>query len=67
MYFHMQDGNLKYSLYAVLVHSGWSTHSGHYYCFVRTATDMWHVLDDSRVLNVYVLSNAFFVVVFALL
>ncbi|CAL5328182.1 unnamed protein product [Camellia sinensis] len=26
------DGDLKYTLYGVLVHAGWSTHSGHYYC-----------------------------------
>lgn len=45
----LQDSDAKYSLYAVLVHAGWSTHSGHYYCFVRTAGDMWHALDDSRV------------------
>lgn len=47
-----EDEDLKYSLYGVLVHSGWSTHSGHYYCFVRTGVDMWHVLDDSRVSQV---------------
>lgn len=44
--------DLIYSLYAVLVHSGWSTHSGHYYCFVRTGMDMWHILDDGRVSQV---------------
>ncbi|MCO5557031.1 hypothetical protein L7F22_010586 [Adiantum nelumboides] len=43
---------LSYSLYAVLVHSGWSTHSGHYYCFVRTAQDTWHAMDDSEVSQV---------------
>lgn len=47
---HVQDGDANYLLYAVLVHAGWSTHSGHYYCFVRTAGDTWHGLDDSRVL-----------------
>jgi ubiquitin carboxyl-terminal hydrolase 36/42 len=44
-----QEKNAKYTLYAVLVHAGWSTHSGHYYCYVRTASGMWHALDDSRV------------------
>ncbi|KAH7442367.1 hypothetical protein KP509_03G085100 [Ceratopteris richardii] len=44
-----EDEELAYSLYAVLVHSGWSTHSGHYYCFVRTAGDKWHIMDDSQV------------------
>eukprot|EP00250_Pteridium_aquilinum_P017502 c23661_g1_i1 orf=201-2033(+) len=47
-----EDEELSYSLYAVLVHSGWSTHSGHYYCFVRTAMDTWHAMDDSQVSKV---------------
>ncbi|KAK8482608.1 hypothetical protein V6N11_066270 [Hibiscus sabdariffa] len=46
------EGHLKYTLYGVLVHHGWSTHSGHYYCFVRTSTGMWYSLDDNRVLQV---------------
>ncbi|KAK8513577.1 hypothetical protein V6N13_002311 [Hibiscus sabdariffa] len=46
------EGHLKYTLYGVLVHRGWSTHSGHYYCFVRTSTGMWYSLDDNRVLQV---------------
>ncbi|KAF8407253.1 hypothetical protein HHK36_006380 [Tetracentron sinense] len=46
------DGDLKYTLYGVLVHAGWSTHSGHYYCFVRTSSGMWYSLDDNRVVQV---------------
>ncbi|KAI9125580.1 hypothetical protein K1719_002998 [Acacia pycnantha] len=46
------DGGLKYSLYGVLVHSGSNTHSGHYYCYVRTANNMWYTLDDNRVSHV---------------
>ncbi|KAF5178093.1 Ubiquitin carboxyl-terminal hydrolase [Thalictrum thalictroides] len=46
------EGELKYTLYGVLVHAGWSTHSGHYYCFVRTSSGMWHSLDDNRVVQV---------------
>ncbi|KAL2534826.1 Ubiquitin carboxyl-terminal hydrolase 23 [Abeliophyllum distichum] len=46
------DGDLKYTLYGVLVHAGWSTHSGHYYCFVRTSSGMWHSLDDNQVVQV---------------
>ncbi|WJZ91441.1 hypothetical protein VitviT2T_010511 [Vitis vinifera] len=46
------EENLKYTLYGVLVHAGWSTHSGHYYCFVRTSTGMWYSLDDNRVVQV---------------
>ncbi|XP_030546756.2 ubiquitin carboxyl-terminal hydrolase 23 isoform X1 [Rhodamnia argentea] len=43
------EGDLKYTLYGVLVHHGWSTHSGHYYCYVRTSTNMWYSLDDNQV------------------
>lgn len=46
------DGDVKYSLYGVLVHSGFSTHSGHYYCYVRTSNNMWYTLDDTRVSHV---------------
>ncbi|XP_057421727.1 ubiquitin carboxyl-terminal hydrolase 23-like isoform X2 [Lotus japonicus] len=46
------DGDLKYSLYGVLVHSGSSTHSGHYFCYVRTSNNMWYTLDDNRVNHV---------------
>ncbi|KAK1395874.1 Ubiquitin carboxyl-terminal hydrolase [Heracleum sosnowskyi] len=46
------DGDTKYTLYGVLVHAGWSTHSGHYYCFVRTSSGMWYSLDDNRVIQV---------------
>ncbi|KAJ0261490.1 Ubiquitin carboxyl-terminal hydrolase 23 [Hirschfeldia incana] len=43
------EGNLKYTLYSVLVHYGRSTHSGHYACFVRPSSGMWYSLDDNRV------------------
>ncbi|KAL5099964.1 hypothetical protein RYX36_004291 [Vicia faba] len=43
---------LKYDLYAVVVHIGFSSNSGHYFCFVRTAPDTWHKLDDSKVTKV---------------
>ncbi|KAL8223461.1 hypothetical protein R6Q57_018936 [Mikania cordata] len=46
------DEDLKYTLYGVLVHAGWSTHSGHYYCFVRTSSGMWYALDDNQVSQV---------------
>ncbi|WZY75593.1 hypothetical protein YC2023_021977 [Brassica napus] len=45
-------GNLKYTLYGVLVHYGRSSHSGHYACFVRTSSGMWYSLDDNRVSKV---------------
>ncbi|XP_072978058.1 ubiquitin carboxyl-terminal hydrolase 23 [Typha angustifolia] len=46
------EGDLKYTLYGVLVHAGWSTQSGHYYCYVRTSSGMWHSLDDNKVYQV---------------
>ncbi|XP_038698164.1 ubiquitin carboxyl-terminal hydrolase 23 isoform X2 [Tripterygium wilfordii] len=46
------QGDLKYTLYGVLVHYGWSTRSGHYSCFVRTSSGMWYSLDDNRVCQV---------------
>ncbi|XP_010443509.1 PREDICTED: ubiquitin carboxyl-terminal hydrolase 23 [Camelina sativa] len=46
------EGNLKYTLYGVLVHYGRSSHSGHYACFVRTSSGMWYSLDDNRVFQV---------------
>ncbi|URE10292.1 ubiquitin carboxyl-terminal hydrolase [Musa troglodytarum] len=47
-----REGDLKYTLYGVLVHAGWSTESGHYYCYVCTSSGMWHSLDDNQVYQV---------------
>ncbi|TVU12284.1 hypothetical protein EJB05_45920 [Eragrostis curvula] len=47
-----KGSDLKYSLYGVLVHAGWNTQSGHYYCYVRTSSGMWHNLDDNQVRQV---------------
>ncbi|CAN6245783.1 unnamed protein product [Urochloa humidicola] len=44
--------DFKYRLYGVLVHAGWNTQSGHYYCFVRTSSGLWHNLDDNQVRQV---------------
>lgn len=38
-----------YDLYGVLVHAGNSSNSGHYYCFVKTATGTWCEMDDESV------------------
>ncbi|KAH9609511.1 hypothetical protein KSS87_022503 [Heliosperma pusillum] len=46
------EGDLTYRLYGVLVHAGWSTHSGHYHCFVRTSNGLWFSLDDNMVTQV---------------
>ncbi|MCO5588620.1 hypothetical protein L7F22_042577 [Adiantum nelumboides] len=47
-----QESDWTYTLYAVLVHSGWSTSSGHYYCFVQTSPGVWHCMNDSLVSRV---------------
>lgn len=31
---------VMYGLYAVLVHSGYSCHAGHYYCYVKVRVDL---------------------------
>lgn len=41
-----------YSLYGVLVHTGASTHSGHYFSFVRAANQQWYRCDDHHVSQV---------------
>ncbi|XP_008796260.2 ubiquitin carboxyl-terminal hydrolase 21-like [Phoenix dactylifera] len=47
-----EDGaQLKYDLYAVLVHDG-SPYSGHYYCFVRSSPTAWFQMNDSEVARV---------------
>ncbi|CAB1313139.1 unnamed protein product [Coregonus sp. 'balchen'] len=38
-----------YVLYAVLVHSGFSCHAGHYYCYVKASNGQWYQLNDSSV------------------
>ncbi len=41
--------SVNYSLYAVLVHSGSSTRSGHYYSFVKSSSGTWYCMDDNHV------------------
>jgi hypothetical protein len=43
--------NLRYRLYAVLVHMG-SCNSGHYYCYVKSPAGAWYNMDDSCVAQV---------------
>ncbi|XP_036428924.1 ubiquitin carboxyl-terminal hydrolase 42 [Colossoma macropomum] len=38
-----------YCLYAVLVHSGFSCHAGHYYCYVKASNGQWYQMNDSSV------------------
>ncbi|KAL1829957.1 hypothetical protein DCAR_0209348 [Daucus carota subsp. sativus] len=46
------DAELRYELYAIVVHNGFSATSGHYYCFIRSAPDTWYKFDDSTVVRV---------------
>ena len=41
--------NVAYKLYGVLVHLGNTSHSGHYYSYVRGPNDVWYKADDQRV------------------
>eukprot|EP00818_Percolomonas_sp_WS_P005386 CAMPEP_0117445630 /NCGR_PEP_ID=MMETSP0759-20121206/5902_1 /TAXON_ID=63605 /ORGANISM="Percolomonas cosmopolitus, Strain WS" /LENGTH=744 /DNA_ID=CAMNT_0005237827 /DNA_START=187 /DNA_END=2422 /DNA_ORIENTATION=+ len=47
-YMSVQDDIQSYELYAALVHSGRTSGSGHYYCFVKTSADVWYKMDDSK-------------------
>ncbi|XP_041829563.1 ubiquitin carboxyl-terminal hydrolase 42 [Melanotaenia boesemani] len=38
-----------YGLFAVLVHSGFSCHAGHYYCYVKASNGQWYQMNDSSV------------------
>jgi len=41
--------NTSYKLYGVLVHLGYTSHSGHYYSYVRGPNDVWYKADDQQV------------------
>ncbi|XP_023686950.2 uncharacterized protein usp42 isoform X2 [Paramormyrops kingsleyae] len=40
---------LNYLLYAVLVHSGFSCHAGHYYCYIKASSGQWYQMNDASV------------------
>ncbi|XP_029455003.1 ubiquitin carboxyl-terminal hydrolase 36 isoform X2 [Rhinatrema bivittatum] len=40
---------VMYGLYAVLVHSGYSCHAGHYYCYIKASNGQWYQMNDSLV------------------
>ncbi|KAK2532146.1 hypothetical protein Q9966_008410 [Columba livia] len=50
---------VMYGLYAVLVHSGYSSHSGHYYCYVKASDRQWYQMNDNvvRPSNIKVVLN----------
>ncbi|GER34669.1 ubiquitin carboxyl-terminal hydrolase [Striga asiatica] len=59
---------LKYVLYAVVVHVGLASTSGHYYCFIRLSPGTWCKFDDSKVVLVsenYVLSQEAYILYYA--
>ncbi|CAM9572962.1 unnamed protein product [Bubo scandiacus] len=50
---------VMYSLYAVLVHAGYSCHAGHYYCYVKASNGQWYQMNDDvvRSSNIKVVLN----------
>jgi ubiquitin C-terminal hydrolase len=53
--FMSEDVNTEkpmYHLYAVLVHSGHSTRSGHYFAFVKNSNGVWYEMNDDDVRQV---------------
>ncbi|CAK9173400.1 unnamed protein product [Ilex paraguariensis] len=62
------DVGLKYDLYAVVVHIGFSSNSGHYFCFIRSSPDVWYKFDDSKVVRVredFVLAQEAYILFYA--
>ncbi|XP_027767918.1 ubiquitin carboxyl-terminal hydrolase 20-like [Solanum pennellii] len=45
----INNEEMKYDLYAVIVHSGFSISSGHYYSFIRCNPNEWYKFDDEQV------------------
>ncbi|XP_023560575.1 ubiquitin carboxyl-terminal hydrolase 17-like [Octodon degus] len=49
---YMSDQNrgpLWYTLYAVLVHAGSTSHSGHYFAYIRAGDGHWYKMNDSKI------------------
>ncbi|XP_010639603.2 ubiquitin carboxyl-terminal hydrolase 17-like protein 6 [Fukomys damarensis] len=42
-------GPRVYTLYAVLVHAGSTSHSGHYFSYVKAGDGRWYQMDDNKV------------------
>ncbi|KAL6036796.1 hypothetical protein STEG23_005448 [Scotinomys teguina] len=40
---------LVYVLYAVLVHTGFNCHAGHYFCYIKASNGLWYQMNDSVV------------------
>eukprot|EP01102_Stenamoeba_stenopodia_P003675 TRINITY_DN13832_c0_g1_i1.p1 TRINITY_DN13832_c0_g1~~TRINITY_DN13832_c0_g1_i1.p1 ORF type:complete len:768 (-),score=167.90 TRINITY_DN13832_c0_g1_i1:37-2061(-) len=50
----MREEETKYKLTGVVVHSGGSANSGHYYAFVQSSAGAWYRMDDQDVSQVSV-------------
>ncbi|KAK4801873.1 hypothetical protein SAY86_000076 [Trapa natans] len=65
---HESCVELKYHLYAVVVHLGLTPTFGHYICYVRSSPGIWHKFDDSEVVRVqedFVLSQEAYILFYA--
>lgn len=69
---HVEDGVhssalVMYDLVGVLIHEGFSMHSGHYYAFIKSITGQWYEADDESVRQVNVktaLSQSAYILVY---
>ncbi|KAK4746498.1 hypothetical protein SAY87_012810 [Trapa incisa] len=60
--------DVKYRLYAIVVHIGMSPTWGHYFSFVQSSPGIWHKFDDSKVVRVqeeFVLSQEAYILFYA--
>jgi len=48
------EEDVSYELYAVVVHSGFSSNCGHYYSYAKAPNGKWYCFDDTRVRQVTV-------------
>ena len=51
---------VRYSLYAIVVHSGYSSDGGHYYTYAREPDkpDQWYIFNDSKVRHLFIQSES---------
>ncbi|XP_061182057.1 ubiquitin carboxyl-terminal hydrolase 36-like isoform X1 [Saccostrea echinata] len=47
-----QGDPILLNLNAVLVHSGYTANSGHYYCYVKSSSGIWYCMNDANVQQV---------------
>lgn len=59
---------LQYYLYAMVEHKGYLAGSGHYVCYLRSAPEKWHLINDTEVTLVsekYVLNQSPYILFYA--